>query len=497
MQQARRTPGLLIAAGLLVAYVAIGHVWVKKTGALMEPDVLFNADTPRVVWNETSLEHAPGRTVLHPLHVLMTAPLGVPLTGLLGSRELAAVVISALFAAGCVYGFDVLLRRATALALPERMLFVILLGLSAGQVTFAAVPETHVISGFFLTLALCHLALANGDRITELPRSLGDRVRLFGKLGLVQVVLAAGALVTNLLLAPVCVLSRLPRSLSPLRRLTAAIVPLGAAVCLLGALYMAQRALLFGSAGPNSGRAPASAVTAAPAASSSAPEAVVPAVATSSAAPAATAAPAKRGGVSGWLSERFNREANYMTLSPRRLLEVALAIVAYNIYVPRVVKYALPPNPEGYAVSKMTAVRLDYFAFDLSPIAIAGLLAWLSTIALSLVALVKSGSLRKLGTPAVAFAVSWLALYFLVFTLYHVYPIGPESNDIFLFAPDLIVPVLFLVAVAASHGTATLGAGFKHGFRVVLALSTLAAVLNTAIYTVDLLAFYAATPVPG
>src|SRR5688572_20985261 len=156
MQQARRTPGLLISAVLLVAYVTIGYLWVKKTSALMEPDVLFNADTPRVIWNETSLGHSPGRTVLHPLHVLMTAPLGVPLTGLLGSRELAAVLLSAFFAAGCVYGFDLLLRRGTALALPERILFVLLLGCSAGQVTFAAVPETHVISGFFLTLATCH-----------------------------------------------------------------------------------------------------------------------------------------------------------------------------------------------------------------------------------------------------------------------------------------------------------------------------------------------------
>src|SRR5688500_5203026 len=98
MQRPRQLVGLSIAAGLFLVYIAIGFVWAYKTAALVEPDVLFNADTPRVVWNETSTRHSPGRTVLHPLHVLMTAPFGVPLTGLLGSRNFAAVMLSAFFA---------------------------------------------------------------------------------------------------------------------------------------------------------------------------------------------------------------------------------------------------------------------------------------------------------------------------------------------------------------------------------------------------------------
>jgi hypothetical protein len=493
MQDRQRT-GVFIAVGLFLVYVAVGYVWATKTAGLVEPDVLFHADSPRVVWNETSIGHTPGRTVLHPLHVLMTVPIGVPLSKLMGLREFAAVLISAGFAAGAVYNFYVLLRDGTALPAAERVLFVLLLGTSAGHAMFASIPETHVISTFFLSLVACHFVAKTPAPIAELPARALDWGRLVGRLGLIPMVLAAGALVTNLVLAPVYALLAFSRSLPVARRLGAAVVVSGAAVVLLGVLYFAQRAVLFGNA-PNAGEGPHAAAVASVTTSASVenrPPHFPPA-------PAAVAArQAKPGGAKGWLGERFARELRYVTLGPRRLLEVSLAVLVFNLYTPRVVKYLLPPHPEGYAVSKLTAVRLDYFAFDLRPVAWIGIGAWVIALVLAVRSLLKGGELRRFFGPAPLFVSSWLALYLVVFSLYHVYPIDPStSNDIFLFAPNLVLPVLFLVAAAYAHGLESSTPRFQQSFRAALAVATLAALVNTSIHTFDLLSYYAATPVPS
>ncbi len=491
--KARERSGLFIAVGLFLVYVAVGYVWAAKTSGLVEPDVLFHADAPRVVWNETSIGHTPGRTVLHPLHVLMTVPVGVPLNKLLGLREFAAVLISAGFAAAAVYNFYVLLRDGSALPAVERTLFVLLLGTSAGHAMFGSIPETHVISTFFLSLVARHFAAKAPGPIDELPARALDWGKLAARFGLIPMVLAAGALVTNLALVPVYALLSFSRNLPLVRRLGAAVLVSGATVVILGGLYFAQRAVLFGNA-PNAGEAPAPAIASATGSSAAAEVDAPPAASAATRVPTPAAKP---GGAKGWLGERFSREVRYMTLGPRRLLEVSLAVLAFNLYTPRVMKYLLPPHPEGYAVSKLTAIRLDYFAFDLRPVAWVGLVTWMIALAVAVLSLLKGG-FRRFLAPLPLFVASWLGLYLVVFTLYHVYPIDPStSNDIFLFAPNLVLPVLFLVAAAYAHGLAETTPRFQQSFRALLAIAALAAMVNTGIHTFDLLSFYVATPVPS
>jgi hypothetical protein len=447
-----------------------------------------------VVWNETSIGHKPSRTVLHPLHVIMTVPIGLPLNALLGLREFSAVLISAIFAAGAVYLFDRLLSGGTSLGALERLLFVLLLGFSAGHALFGAIPETHVISTFFMTLLAWQFVSRGNAPIAEFPKQLSDWGRLLPKLGLIPAVLATGALVTNLLLAPVHALLAFSPALPRLRRLAAAAALSGVAVVLVGGLYLAQKTLLF-RAGPSTAEGPRTASAAGPAAAApavSVPE-PRPDVAPSAAEPPAP----KPGGAKGWFGERFERELRYMALSPKRVAEVALALLFFNLYTPRVVTYLLPPNPEGFAVSKLTAVRLDYFAFDLRPSAMLGAAAWASVLISTLLGLKKAGNLRALFSPLWLFVASWLALYLVVFSLYHAYPIGPESNDIFLFAPNLVLPLLFLIAAAYAHGMAAMAPGFRRTSRALLAVAVLSVAVNTGLHTFDLVSHYAAMPAPS
>lgn len=478
MRRSFPTPAAFIAGGLFVVYLAVGWAWVSRTTALTDTNnLLFQADTMRVILNETSLSHIHSRTVLHPLHVGLTVPLGYPLAQLTGAPAFVAVLITAAFAAGCLWVFEALLRRATRLAALDRALFVAVVGLAAGQFTFASVPETHVLSGFFLVLAA--FVLAPHARAAE-PEATGAPstwIRWFVVTGMVPLLLAAGALVTNVMLAPIAALVRLTQ-LSPFRRIVSACVLSGAMVALLGALHVAQRAAFYN---PDPGdRTSAAAVAPVAVASSSPP-----------AAPAASAPPAS----GGWLAKRFSQELAYVWWEPLRPLEVGLATVVFNFFTPRFDEYRLLAST-GFT-SSLPATRIDYWKFDFRLPGAIGAIVWTALVLFVFGAIVKARALRKFALePLTVFASTWLALYFVIFNLYHVYPTdelhdSSASNDILLFAPNLVPAFVLLLALAWDRGPLASQPKAVRVFRIALGASVFLLAVNTGLHTSSLISLYA------
>lgn len=134
---------------------ALGALVGSHFGALElfehQHNQFFEADPNRVVYNSTQLLGPYQRARLHPLHVLFLAPFGSLLAGRLGSPETITCVLTALFAGGVLVNVNAILERRLALSSLDRTLIVLFLGLSASQVTFTAIPDTHMLSAFGLS----------------------------------------------------------------------------------------------------------------------------------------------------------------------------------------------------------------------------------------------------------------------------------------------------------------------------------------------------------
>lgn len=451
-----------IALSFLAGYVAIGQFWVTRTQALTVYDVLFEADCPRVVKNSTALDRRQERTILHPLHALITTPLGAPLAALVGSRELAAVIVTAAFAAGALFLLARLLASCTALGLVDRVLFVLLAGFSAGHLTFGSVPETHVVSAFMLSLAACHVA-SRGAPLRPTGRGVSGWTRLFVGTGMLQGLLAAGVVVTSVLLAPVLALLHFDRAVGVRRRVTSALLLSGAMVALLAVLTVGQRALIHhvGGTGPREALALERA---------SSP------VAYAGAGSGAVRSKADAG--IAWLRQRFDRELSFVTWSPWRVLEVTEALLLTNLYAPRVQVSQGPGE-------RSPSVRLQ--GLEMRSMGVVGAVAWLTTLGFACFSLRKRQARELLRKPALVFTACWLLLHLAIYCVYYAYPFTESGrNDVFLFAPSLVLPLILVVG--ALWGEAIRAqSGWLHGVaRGVLLLAVLGAAINSGKHLDDL-----------
>ena len=108
-------------------------------------DLVFQADTPRVI---TELTRAAGRhyrTKVHPTFVLFLNPPGRALRAALGRPRLAAILLTALAGGAAVFGMRQMLWRA-GLEEPLASLWTLTFATSSAHVFFASVPESFAFS---------------------------------------------------------------------------------------------------------------------------------------------------------------------------------------------------------------------------------------------------------------------------------------------------------------------------------------------------------------
>ena len=187
---------LLIALFALAAMLG-GHT-LASHGQFDEPtNLLFEADCSRVIENSTDVKGEQGRSRLHPLHVVTVAPVGTLLGRMVGP-ELATVLITALVGAGLLYNVQRILAQQLALPVLDRALIVTLLGASASQVTFAMVPDTHLLSAFALSGMASSLTPERVERLRQPNQSQWAWFKAGGAVPVAWGMLAVGMLATNL-----------------------------------------------------------------------------------------------------------------------------------------------------------------------------------------------------------------------------------------------------------------------------------------------------------
>ena len=184
----------LLASGVVFAaffatYLYLGGA-VARTGILHYFNALFQADCPRAIADLTSADSDHFRSAVHPLFVLFFNPVGVLLTHVTHSQELAARLLCSAFGAGTV----VLAAAFFIVAGLRRMrawLWASVLGWCGAQVFWASAPETFVFAGATIVLVSL-VSLVRRDRILS---SVAAGVLALGVVltNLAQVVLLFGA----------------------------------------------------------------------------------------------------------------------------------------------------------------------------------------------------------------------------------------------------------------------------------------------------------------
>lgn len=241
-----KRPTDLFIAGFAIALGVLGW-WAGARFAELglfdhQHNQFFDADPNRVIYNSTSFDGPYQRSRTHPLHVLLVAPVGHALARSLGSPAHAVLVLTGLFSAGVLWNVNDVLRRQLGLGAWDRLLLVGLLAASASQVTFAMVPDTHVLSAFGLSGLARSVGTVRGpdhlrsSSVLEWLRSGGAKVLVWGAF-------ATGMLVTNVILvAWLCYLLSSAHG-SGVRRFWFSGVGAAAVVGLVAGLHLAQLGL--------------------------------------------------------------------------------------------------------------------------------------------------------------------------------------------------------------------------------------------------------------
>lgn len=454
-----------VFAGLF--YFAFGYAFATQTSVLSYINLVFQADCSRVILDMTNVDHVHWRTRVHPLHALLTSPVGVPLSGLFGSRELAAIAMTAALAAGAVWNLDTILQRTTHLSRLERTLFAVLLAASASQVTFGALPETHVASAFGISWMARHLSGRLAHR-----RGFGDGGGVLGFIrgsGVVPAVVAAGALVTNAVLVPVYLLLQLRRGEARTRRLLAVLAAGSAIATLLAGLHLVQREVLRSTTLADVAQHGTTVL-----AGGAHPPETVPA-----------GAPAPSGASEGSLERStmhgalklLESELKFVLMEGRspveRVASVVAATFALNLFAPAVHTTTVAGWDQPFAY-------FDYLAFDLRPPGVLGLAAWLGLLVAA--PIVAGRRMRELAeNPVAIFAAVTSGFYAALFCLY--------GDDLFLYSPSSVLPLVLLFAPVyglAKRASLRLG---RVG-SVLLFASALLLSVNSYLYARDLLQVY-------
>ncbi len=139
-----------------------------KAGAYTHLSALLKADHGRVIRDLTEVNVDHSRTDVHPLFVLILNPLGVVLARALGSRLIAAVLMSSTAGALCVVMARAFLGRA-GLSGFHATAFAAILGFSATHIFFASTPETWIFAAAGVILLYLLAVWAPGSTSRFLP----------------------------------------------------------------------------------------------------------------------------------------------------------------------------------------------------------------------------------------------------------------------------------------------------------------------------------------
>jgi hypothetical protein len=150
---------LLVLSLLLFAFwMLYFHIGLAMEGrGTLRNNTFFHSDIGRVISDMTRADANHGRTIVHPLFVLMTYPIGVGLKSLCGSPIRAALVFNS-FVGGISVALTCLFFLICRLSLRRSLLGALLLGFSASHLYFGSAPETYIFSCVSLILLVLGVA---------------------------------------------------------------------------------------------------------------------------------------------------------------------------------------------------------------------------------------------------------------------------------------------------------------------------------------------------
>lgn len=150
-----------LSLGLFAIYLAIG---VEFLGPLVTHHMtVVGADSEAVIALLAGYEDFAFKTGRHPLVLILLNPFGTLLAVLLGSDDLAALVMNAGCAASMSVLFFALLRRLRLRSV-DALLFTALLGLSSSHLVMGSIPETFIFTGFSVLILISIQAFAVDER---------------------------------------------------------------------------------------------------------------------------------------------------------------------------------------------------------------------------------------------------------------------------------------------------------------------------------------------
>ena len=464
--------GVLVLAAILTGHSLAQH------GRFDHPDnLLFEADCSRVIQNSISLSGPQERARIHPLHVLLVAPIGSVLS-LVMSGKLATVVITALCGALVLFNLDRTLSQQLEMKLSDRILFVLLLGASASQVTFAMVPDTHILSALGLSGMASALTPERVELLRGESRGYLQWLRAGGAVPLAWGVLAVGMLGTSLALVPVLVIMLLPARTSWLRRLWFGALGTVSVFAVVIGLHFVQRKIWP----PVPVVATATAATSGPGSSDERRgEAATTSTSSDGKAPdgatAPVAEPAVGGGPVGKLiayaKNTWMHNARWMT-APGKLHERAGQVVTAVM-----VNAFLAPHFHAYQRpwAATPALSFEPWAVEFRLFGWLGIAAWLLLLGSVLLAVrTRRGLVAK--SPLLFFSACVAVFYALV--------VGVYGDELFLYSPNwafaivLMTAALYAIAIASPSTNAKL-------LRSALTVVVVCLLINSALHTRDVL----------
>jgi hypothetical protein len=146
---------------LLATYLVIGLEFLDPL--VTHHMTVAGADSEAVIAMLAGYEDFAFKTGRHPLFLILLNPIGTPLAVLLGSDDLAALVMNVGAAALMAVLFFALLRRL-GLRQVDAFLFTALLGLSSSHLVVGSIPETFIFSGLSVLSLICVHAFAKSER---------------------------------------------------------------------------------------------------------------------------------------------------------------------------------------------------------------------------------------------------------------------------------------------------------------------------------------------
>jgi hypothetical protein len=420
------------------AYIFVGQT--LATHGIFEAafdNCVFEADGPRIVENSTTLRGPQWRTRIHPLHGLLTVPLGSLFELLLSSPAHAASLVVSVLAGLTLVFTSVLFKRAGLGAL-DRNLFVALLGASATMVTFGAVPEVHILSGLGLTL----VALSFFPRSDRAEVGTASDARPSWLRALPGMFVAVGAQLTSLALVPLGFLLHLPGGPWRRRIWRAALLSAAFAVSVV-VLHGVQRAFRT---------EPARAVA----------EAEVPAGVGDAAAP-------PMGAVDSHLL--FVTKPSQLA---SRAVETAVAVAGVGLVAPELSVGTRNGQPN---------LGFRYWPPNFRPLGAVALGLWLLLAGSSTALAVRGKGAMALVSeePGAVFAALSVFFYGVVFWLY--------GDELFLFSPNWVSPLIVIVGVLYSR-THLSSARLTSALRALLTATVVFTGANTYLHLRDVLQIY-------